>query len=326
MSAAYYYILSLASANTNIYKIGGPILITIGTLSCVISLRVFTRKTLRRNPCSIYLIASYLSNFLMIYTSILISTLGTGYNINPSAYDLVFCRFRYYITFICDVLSPSYLIFAAIDRVFVTSRDALVRQRSTPRLAYRCIIAITLFWLIFHIHALFFTIIIIGSASSIGVCYFQPGMYLTLISYYSMIIKAILIPLLMIFLGLWTVNNVRALSKVAAITTHSSLSGIGAAMGGIRSARSKDRQLIKIILVDTSIYILFNTMISVLLVYQQVMQNQVQPYVQLYLQGFLMSVSVFSAYIPFCIGCYTNLFVSKTFRHEVQKLLTCQQQ
>ncbi|CAF1200559.1 unnamed protein product [Adineta ricciae] len=324
MSAAYYYILSLASANTNIYKIGGPILIAIGTLSCFICLSVFTRKSLRRNPCSIYLIASYLSNFLMIYTSILISTLGTGYNINPSAYNLVFCRFRYYITLVCDVLSPSYLIFAAIDRVFVTSRDALVRQRSTPRLAYLCIIVITLFWLIFHIHALVFTVII-DSASNIGVCYFQPGMYLTLISYYSMIIKAILIPLLMIILGLWTVSNVRALSNVAAITTHSSLSGIGAAMGGIRSARSKDRQLIKIILVDTSIYILFNTMISVLLVYQQVMQNQVQPYVQLYLQGFVMSVSVFSAYIPFCIGCYTNLFVSKTFRHEVKKLLTCQQ-
>ncbi|CAF1251649.1 unnamed protein product [Adineta ricciae] len=322
MSATYCYILFLTSANTNIYKIGGPILIVIGTLSCFMSLRVFTRRTLRQSPCSIYLIASTLANFLMIYTSILISTLGTGYNIEPSAYDIIFCRFRYYITFVCDVLSPSYLILAVIDRILITSRNASTRQRSTSRLAYICVVVITLFWLIFHIHALIFTVII-KSASGVDVCYFQPGVYLTLVSYYSLIIKAILIPILMIIFGLWTVKNVRSLIHATALVTRTSANGVGVTVGGVRSSRSKDRQLIKIILLDTSIYILFNTMISVLLVYQQVMQNRVQPYVQLYLQGFVLSVSVFSAYIPFCIGCYSNLFVSKTFRTEVRNILMC---
>ncbi|CAF1158131.1 unnamed protein product [Adineta steineri] len=230
MSAAYNYILSLANANVNLYKIGGPILISVGTVSCIINLKVFSKKTLRKNPCSIYLIACNVTNFLLIYTSILIATLGTGYSIDPSAHN----------------------------------------------------------WITTH----------------------------------SLIIKALLIPILMVVLGLWTVKNVRSMNHVTAVVNASTSVGV-TIPGGVRTAHSKDRQLIKILLVDTSIYIFFNTMISIILIYQQIMQNQSQSYAQLYLQGFLTSVSVFSAFIPFCIGCYTNLWVSKTFRQEVKNTLTC---
>ncbi|CAF4058421.1 unnamed protein product [Adineta steineri] len=321
MSAAYNYILSLANANVNLYKIGGPILISIGTVSCIINLTVFSKKTLRKNPCSIYLIACNVTNFLLIYISILIATLGTGYSIDPSAHSWIVCRLRYYITLVCDVLNPSYLILAAFDRILVTSRNALTRQHSTSRLAYICICIITLFWLIFHSHALIFTTIL-ETAPDIAICYFQPGLYLSVISYYSLIIKALLIPILMVILGLWTVKNVRSMNHVTAVVNASTSGGV-TIPGGVRTAHSKDRQLIKILLVDTSIYIFFNTMISIILIYQQIMQNQSQSYAQLYLQGFLTSVSVFSAFIPFCIGCYTNLWVSKTFRQEVKNTLTC---
>ncbi|CAF0942185.1 unnamed protein product [Adineta steineri] len=251
MSTTYNYILSLANANVNLYKIGGPILISVGTVSCIINLTVFSKKTLRKNPCSIYLIACNVTNFLLIYTSILMATLGTGYSIDPSAHNSIVCRLRYYITLVCDVLNPSYLILAAFDRILVTSRNALTRQHS-----------------------------------------------------------------------LWTVKNVRSMNHVTAVVNASTSVGV-TIPGGVRTAHSKDRQLIKILLVDTSIYIFFNTMISIILIYQQIMQNQSQSYAQLYLQGFLTSVSVFSAFIPFCIGCYTNLWVSKTFRQEVKNTLTC---
>ncbi|UJR17516.1 hypothetical protein I4U23_004411 [Adineta vaga] len=322
MSEIYNYILSLALATTNIYKIGGPILISMGMVSCITSLRVFSKKTLRKNPCSIYLIACSISNFIMISTLILISTLGTGYKIDPSSYNIIFCRLRFYATLVCDVLSPSYLIFATIDRILLTSRNALTRQRSTPRLAYLCISIITVFWLIFHSHALFYTIII-ETLPGVRVCYFQPGLYLSLVSYYSLIIKAFLIPTIMVIFGLWTVKNVRSMNHMTIVAGNSSTHGGDVAIGSARSAHSKDRQLIKILLVDTSVYIFFNTMISISLIYQQIMQNQPQTLVQIYLQGFIMSVSVFSAYIPFCIGCYTNLVVSKTFRKEVKNTLLC---
>jgi hypothetical protein len=140
------------------------------------------------------------------------------------------------------------------------------------------------------------------------------------ITYYTLI-KAISIPVLMVITGLWTVKNVRS---VARITPARALINNGRGVNvGLRSVHSKDRQLIKILLVDTSIYIIFDTMIAAILLYEQVTQNQSQTSVETAMQSFLFDVSVFSTYIPFCIGCYTNLLVSKTFRNEVKNILMC---
>ncbi len=320
MSSASDFIASLTLALTNIYEFGGPILMIIGTVSNILSLIVFTKKNLRKNPCAIYFTAVNLNNLLLIYTSILFLTLSEGYDIDPGSYNLIFCRFQFYTMFLFDVLTPSYLILASFDRMLITSPNALTRRRSTRRLAYICVIIATLFWVICHCHALIFTDLVQFAPGDIS-CYFQPGVYTTVITYYSLIIKSISVPVLMVITGLWTVKNVRG---VARITPAPALTNTGTGVnGGLRSVHSKDRQLIKILLVDTSIYIIFNTMITVILIYQEATQNQPQTSVETAMQNFLFEVSVFSTYIPFCIGCYTNLLVSKTFRNEVKNVLMC---
>jgi hypothetical protein len=40
-----------------------------------------------------------------------------------------------------------------------------------------------------------------------------------------------------------------------------------------------------------------------------------------YIEGFVKSVAMFTAHIPFCITSYANLLVSKAFRKEVKDLL-----
>lgn len=77
------YILYLKSIPKYLYQFGGPILIFIRSISCILSLIVFTKKNLRKNPCSMYLIAYNIVNFILIYASILMVTLSAGYSIAP---------------------------------------------------------------------------------------------------------------------------------------------------------------------------------------------------------------------------------------------------
>jgi len=117
------------------------------------------------------------------------------------------------------------------------------------------------------------------------------------------------------------VKNVRTVGRVAPILA---LSGSRAAVtGGMNSPQSKDRQLIRILLVDILVYIIFSLMISVVLMYQQITQYELETVVQADIDAFLASTGIFSAYIPFCIGCYTNSLVSTTFRREVKNVLMC---
>ena len=156
MSSEFAFVKSLELAQTYLYRFGGLILTSLDTVRCTLSLTVFMKKNLRKNPCTIYLIAYQIPSLLSTYTTVLTQTLAKGYSVDPTLYNLAICRFRIYTNLLFDVLGPSYLILASIDRILLTSRHALTRQRSTSRLAYVTIMSVTLFWLLVQSHTLAF--------------------------------------------------------------------------------------------------------------------------------------------------------------------------
>ncbi len=93
--------------------------------------------------------------------------------------------------------------------------------------------------------------------------------------------------------------------------------------GGAYPINSKDRQLVLILLTEISVYMIFSWMESIYLMYQQVTQYNTKSLIQREIELFISNVSGFSYYIPFCVGFYTNLLVSKTFRSEVKKIFFC---
>jgi hypothetical protein len=212
-------VIEMESAQTYLFRYGCPILIVIGTVSCIINVSVFTQKNLRKNPCSIYFIAYNVANFLFIFSLLLPLTLQIGYTIDFSIHNLYICHLRLYISILFDCLSPFYLILASVDRILITSPNALTRQRSTLRLAYICIACGTLFWTLFHIHALIF-----GTILQLGpyyfVCYYQLGVYFSFMGYYSVIKETVALSL-MIICGLWAIKNVRHMRRVGIATNPS---------------------------------------------------------------------------------------------------------
>jgi RNase P subunit RPR2 len=309
----------LKSAVLYLYQVGGPIIIFIGTIGALLNLSVFTQKNLRKNPCSIYFIAYNLANLIYIYSSLLALTLDVGYQIDPSAYNLPMCRLRIYIGLLFDCLSPSYLILAAIDRILITSRNALTRQKSTRRLAYICLAGGTLFWILFHSHALILSNIIqIGP--NIFLCYFQQGVYLAFITYYS-IVKQIVVLSSMIFCGLWSIKNIRSTRRITA-TNDLSATRIGGVTGNLQSTLSKDRQMVFMLLMDITIYASFSFLYVIYLIYEQITQNYVKSNDRIQIESNVQFLGLYSAAIPFCTSCYTNLIASKTFRKEVKKILS----
>ena len=320
MSSDYDVINTLLVIQKSLYQFGGPILVILGTVSCTLSLIVFTKKNLRKSPCSLYFAAMSISNLILIYISVLITILQYGYNIMPTAHNLPLCRFTVYATFVFSTLSPFYLILASIDRVLITSPNARTRHRSTYRLACTCIIIGTLFWIIVHIHALVFGAII-EAAPNYFICYFQLGAYFMFAGYYTFLIQGILVPFLLIIFGLWSIKNIRSMSRrrVAPV-----LSTTGITNGDYtHPIQAKDRQLVLILLINICVYIIFGWMFPIFLIYQQITQNHVKSLVQSQIEVLISAVSIFSDYIPICIGCYTNVLASKTFRNEVKKTLLC---
>ncbi|CAF1113921.1 unnamed protein product [Adineta ricciae] len=315
MSAAAF----LYAFQQNLFKYVGPLLIGVGTASCLLNLLVFTQSTLRKNPCTIYLITVNSVNLMFLYFIPLPTIFSSGYGVDLTGNNLVLCRFQFYMGFLLANWESSCLILASIDRTLVTSSNALTRKRSSRRLAITSIICVGLFWAIFHVHALVYSQII-QYAPGYSVCYFTPGAYSTFITYYGLSISGVIPPLFMFILGCWTVKNIR---KVCHITQHSrSTHSVVVVVGRPRILESKDRQLIRMLLVEIVTYILCKTPITIILIYREVTRYVEKNAERNLIEQYVFLLITFVFYIENSIGCYTNILVSKTFRVELKRMLS----
>jgi hypothetical protein len=319
MSSSADFIASLQLAQENLYRFGGSLLMFLGTISCVFNIFVFIQKNLRKSPCSICLIAFNAASCLLLYLSLLPAILQIGYNIEPGAYNLVYCRIRYYLGFLLACLPPFYLILASIDRALITSVNVRIRQWSNRCFIYKCIFILTLFWALFHIHALFYTNIL-QFAPNYFVCYFHTGLYSALVSYYTLIVNGMIPLFLYSFFGLLTVRNMHRRRVRPFISSRPSRNRIRAQHNSTVSYR-KDRQFIRMLLTEIMICIIFDFIHPSVLLYTQITQYQTKSEEQMAIEQFIISISTFSLHVPFCISFYTNFIVSKTFRKVVKNII-----
>ncbi|UJR20266.1 hypothetical protein I4U23_023397 [Adineta vaga] len=299
-----------------LFQYVGPIFMCIGTISSTLNLMVFTKNPLRKNPCTICLIALNIINFISPYLTFLGLILEVGYGFDVSSTNLLFCRSKYYTGFVLASWHSSCLILASIDRMLVTSRNAGTRQRSTCRLVIISIISIFLFWMIFHIHA-WMLVKILQIGPNYSVCYYEPGVYTSLVTYYTLVISGTLPPVLMGIFGCWTIRNIRQIHH----TAHQSSTRMSTIIV-IRPAQlqAKDRQLIRMLLVEIVTYIIFKFPVTIVYIYEEITRNISKNEEQRMIEKSILQIVYFLYFVENSIGCYTNILVSKTFRTELKHL------
>ncbi|CAF0830645.1 unnamed protein product [Adineta steineri] len=207
-------------------------------------------------------------------------------------------------------LSPSYLVLASIDRALITSINALIRQKSTRRLAYWSIGGITLFSLLFFSH-IFVRVNIHELYPGVVLCFYDAGNYRTFVTYSGLILGNLLPPLFMGLFALVTLKNIRRI-RIRPMNHNAPT---------INSHRFKDRQLAIMLLSEIFVYILCCSMLPIIQIYTQSTQYQTKNDRQQALEPFLYGLAYLLSFIPVSIHFYINLAVSKTFRQKTIQML-----
>ena len=181
-----------------------------------------------------------------------------------------------------------------------------------------CVISIAIFWILFHIHALIFTEIL-QFGPNYFVCYYQPGTYTTLTTYFAVVMNGCLPPLLMVIFGFLTVKNVRQVQRTR---RHSiSRNAVITMVGRQYTIHSKDQQLIRMLLVDVLAFVICKCPATMFLIYQQITQYNEKSADEQMIEQTIYYLAFFLYSIENSIGCYTNILVSKTFRTELKGIL-----
>jgi hypothetical protein len=188
----------------------GCILFIFGIVGNAINILVFTQlKLFRNNRCALYLtvesIANFLSQFITISSSILISIYGN----DATGRSLIWCKFRY-ILGQSFALTTAYMIcLASIDQFFSTNYYFNLRPKCTLKLA-RCL-AYT-FVCIWIIHSLVFGYF--SDIQPLGGCVISNKIYLQYATFFFYPILGGLLPIVITSFFSWLAfQNVRRIVR-----------------------------------------------------------------------------------------------------------------
>ncbi|CAF0973852.1 unnamed protein product [Rotaria sp. Silwood1] len=143
MSTDDYLIASVLFLRTQINRHGGLLMMIIGTTGNLLNICVLGERTIRDNPCSIYLWWSSLFSIVFIWSG-LITRILEGYDINWPNQTQPVCKARLFILTVCWSVATWALVGASIDRFLGSSESVTYRSLSTIRMARRFLIIIIL--------------------------------------------------------------------------------------------------------------------------------------------------------------------------------------
>ncbi|CAF1144872.1 unnamed protein product [Didymodactylos carnosus] len=113
-----------------------------GTIGNLLTVIVFSRKTLRGNPCVVYLLATTIPCTLALYFAYIVKiSQYLGFDLTTIS---AFCKMRTYMIDPSQFTSSWFMVLACIDRYASSSEHVRVRNFSRLSVAYRLILVITL--------------------------------------------------------------------------------------------------------------------------------------------------------------------------------------
>ena len=248
----------LLELNTDLSRYALPLILVIGTVTNLINMMIFSRRILRKNVCSWYFISLSLLHFLLLIIICTQSIVVTWTGYNMAAYVLGFCKIRQYLFDLITSLSRHFLCLISIDRWMVTSSNASIRQKSSPRIACCLIITGVIFWAVFNIHSLIRFHIVFNSctASSTSTYFFFYSIYTIIISVLPMVIMSVFSLLTLQnlrtrrVLGIFSANSIAAHPIATATIIHHSTSH--------RRGR-RDIHLVRLSVIQVVAFLIFNS-------------------------------------------------------------------
>ncbi|CAF3882218.1 unnamed protein product [Rotaria magnacalcarata] len=82
------------------------LLLIIGTFGNIMNSLMFTRRSLRTNPCLFYFLASSINNLFVLCVAVLTRLLSSGWQIDPSNLNIVLCKLRIFFVYSSICLIP----------------------------------------------------------------------------------------------------------------------------------------------------------------------------------------------------------------------------
>jgi hypothetical protein len=255
----------------------------------------------RTSNSSLYLLASSISNLILIIYPLLTRIIFDGFKYSVTKQSVfIFCKFRYYLLHTFDLISLTCICMATFDRYLISSRKVRLRKLSPTRKRTKQIILLIICLFLFHSIpiGLFFNV------SNNGECIIFSKRYLYYYLWIFQIFLHSLIPI--IFLTIVCLLTFKQMNNVKRINSHGNL---------INSEKQFSRMLLLISLA----IVLSSIPYCIEHIYYVMISNHRSSLIYLYhvICSILFYINPVTSFYIFYIS-------TPNFRVQVQNLLFCQ--
>jgi hypothetical protein len=283
--------------------------IILGTFGNIMNILIFTRQSLRSNPCSTYFLASSINNLFVLYVAALTRLLSSGWKIDPTNTNLALCRLRIFFVYTSLCLIQWFVVLASMDRYFSSCQSARSRQLSSISNARRAILVTVIVISLSHFHTfIWWSVDYIGSKTYCNIFQYE---YEIAFQVFFLILTCALPPILMAIFGTLTIFNVKKLGSQVA--PHNRSNARNSRM------RSKDRQLLLMLLIQILVTLFCTLPFSVANITSMIFQYLItlSEYDDA-INTFYSNIARIVNYFNPVVGFYIYTLSSQTFRSEMR--------
>ena len=324
----------LANVTAQMNRYLGIFIFIFGFVGNTLNIFVFRHRTLRKNPCAWFFLASSVGS--LIYFSIgLLTRILSGWNLDYSANNQVICKIRGFLVYVSAEIIAWFIAMATVNRWLSSSRQVHRRQMDTLKNAQRC--TIILLCVSAGLNSPMFYCYDANLINSALPCYLKSLECL----YLGSIITAfpnILCPLIVIVLfGLLTVKNIRQFHRQMRPMNTIELAPIGnqnrqmrpvnnielASIGNQnRQQRKIDRQLLLMLLFQDTLLTILLTPLFIQRLYATSTFNNSKTALQITIEQFIDNLLLLLNYAAFALPFFIyTLAGGSTFRKALVDVL-----
>ena len=291
------------------------ILLVGGTIGQIFNIIIFSKRSQRSNPVSIYFLSSTIANIFVLYFGVLLRYLQDLFNINIVNDITAVCRIRSFIMYLSLSLSNWYILLATIDRYLISSRDNNRRQLSSVKNALRIIFITTIICILSYVHILILYTIQttpITPTRSQNFCYPQRGPYRIFSDAQLLIQFSCLPPLFMCIFIIFIIRNIRR--------SHARLANVVVAEHQERM-KKRDLQLSKMLVLQVIITILCALPLALSQLTTTATMNTTKTALRLTIENLFSQLGRHLAFFNCSISFYLYTLSGTQFRLECRQIL-----
>lgn len=284
-----------------------------GSIGLVLNMFVFTRPSLRRQPCSIYFLASTFCNLYIVFYMLPVRIASGSFDIDPASSINIVCKLQIFILFTLRSLSCWLIVLACADRYVISSASETWRRRiSSRKVAIYASVLSTAFWFLMYCHMpIYFNISTINQfGQSVPQCVAQMGAYRTFVNLYQAFLYSVIPSLLIFLFGSLTFVNIRRQRRRVGPMVSTTLA----------SQEKKNNQLLRMLSVQVLAIVLATIFYPIYLTYLSVTSSDVKSIRQVAVERLINLLVNGLTYIAHASSFYLYTLTGTVFRKEVVKI------